>query len=711
MSPPDRPKGQTRRAPHEGAAVSAHSVPDDSPVFRATFDANPDGVLLVDMGGRILLANAAVTELLGYAPEALEGLPVDALVPDAVAPRHAALRHGYALAPSVRPMGTDRELMARRADGSHVMVEIALSPMRVGSGDTAVDCVIASIRGVGAYPRVKRALLRARYNEFLVQLGRVAVDTLNPDELLQRMPSVVQEALEADAVSVLLLSANRRELRRASHSGIHAELDDPGNYPNLPEHAAGYVVAQRAPLVVADIASESRFVLPRHLVDAGARSTVAVPLIDRGNVIGVVGAWSRQAGKYGDDEVAFLEALATLLATTLQRSQAEAQARHAQRLETVGHLTGGVAHDFNNLLTVIQGNLQMLADRPAVRADAVSRQMLAAAARAGQRGADLTGKLLAFSRHQSLEPEPVDPIELLNSMADMLLRSLGENIRIDVRVPSACPRCLVDAVQLESALLNVAVNARDAMPQGGALVLRCGTGALPAGAAPRDTQADAPRQWVWLSVQDNGSGMSQDVLDRAFEPFFTTKGPGRGTGLGLSTVYGFIKQSGGHVELESALGVGTTVTLYLPAHVDDEACAAEEAEATASVLARGLRVLLVEDDADVREVALSFLTSLGCNVVACATAEDALPELERNGDFGLVFSDIMLGPGMDGRELAQWVNVHCPGLPILLCSGYSRQLPDSSQPGATVRWPTLRKPYTRQALSQAIATSLLGGTR
>ena len=323
MSPPDRPKGQTRRAPHEGAAVSAHSVPDDSPVFRATFDANPDGVLLVDMGGRILLANAAVTELLGYAPEALEGLPVDALVPDAVAPRHAALRHGYARTPSVRPMGTDRELMAKRADGSHVMVEIALSPMRVGSGDTAVDCVIASIRGVGAYPRVKRALLRARYNEFLVQLGRVAVDTLNPDELLQRMPSVVQEALQADSVSVLLLSANQRELRRASHSGIHAELDDPGNYPNLPEHAVGYVVAQRAPLVVADIASESRFVLPRHLVDAGARSTVAVPLIDRGNVIGVLGAWSRQAGKYGDDEVAFLEALATLLATTLQRSQAE----------------------------------------------------------------------------------------------------------------------------------------------------------------------------------------------------------------------------------------------------------------------------------------------------------------------------------------------------------------------------------------------------
>jgi signal transduction histidine kinase len=479
-------------------------------------------------------------------------------------------------------------------------------------------------------------------------------------------------------------------------------------------------VAQRAPLIIADFEGEQRFGVPARLLAAGAKCGAAVPLLDRGKVIGVLGAWSSQPHRFGNDEVAFLVALATLLSTCLQRAQAESQARHAQRLETVGQLTGGVAHDFNNLLTVIKGNLQLLEDQPAVRNDALSRQLVSAAARAGQRGADLTGKLLAFARRLALEPTPVDPVAILHSLADMLRRILGENIHITLQTPPSCPRCLADAVQLESALLNVAVNARDAMADGGTLVLRCGSGAPPEIEGPHTNPGaldsendvgDAPHGWVWLSVEDNGSGMSEEVRDRAFEPFFTTKEAGRGTGLGLSTVYGFIKQSRGHVKLDSEPGAGTTVTIFLPALAsghdgDDDGTQA----ALAASLPRGLHVLLVEDDDAVRSVARAFLGSMDCEIMACASAEAALTELDKAAAdgraFDLLFSDVMLGAGIDGHELAHCVNAKYPALAILLTSGYSRHLSNGGKSGAPRRWPMLRKPYTRGDLTQAIAKCL-----
>jgi signal transduction histidine kinase len=516
---------------------------------------------------------------------------------------------------------------------------------------------------------------------------------------------------------VFLLTASQRELRVASYSGVHAAQASGIVYANRPDTMIGYVVAHRAPVIIANFARETRFEVPARLLDAGATCGLVVPLVDRGKVIGALGAWSSKLRKFGDDEVAFMQALATLLSTSLQRAQAEAQARHAQRLETVGQLTGGVAHDFNNLLTIIQGNLQLLDDQPVVRDDPLSRQLVAAAARAGQRGADLTGKLLAFARRQALEPTPVDPIVILHSLADMLRRTLGENIRVTVQTPRACRCCLADAVQLESALLNVAINARDAMPRGGTLALRCGSGGAPDIEGPITTPGtldDAhavvaePRGWVWFSVQDNGSGMTPDVLDRAFEPFFTTKEPGRGTGLGLSTVYGFIKQSHGHVELTSTPGAGTTLTMFLPALDGAVADDGDEA-ATPAALPHGLRVLLVEDNADVRNVAQAFLRSMTCEVVACDSGESALAALTdpaRGQPFDLLFSDIMLGAGIDGHELARRVDAQYPRMAVLLTSGYSRRVAYTGSTGVPLRWPVLTKPYTRQDLAQAIAQCL-----
>jgi PAS domain S-box-containing protein len=685
----------------------------DPQAFAGLFEAYPDGVLLIDPQGRIALANQAAANVLGYSAGALVGLSVDALVPDRAAPRHAGYRRRFAQAPKSRPMGSDLELMAKRADGSEVMVEIALSPLRAGE----VDYVVASLRGIGAYPRVMRAMLRAHYNDFLVRLGRVAVDTREPEELLKRMPAMVREALQTQAVAVFMLTPNRLELRAASYSGVHADHVDSLVYANRPDTLLGHVVAQRAPVLVSNASSEQRFEVPARLLGAGAKSCVGVPINDRGRVVGVLAAWSNQSRKFGEDEVVFLQALASLLSTSLQRAQAEAQARHVQRLETVGQLTGGVAHDFNNLLTVILGNLQFLQDQPAVQGDALLQQLAAAAARAGRRGAELTSKLLAFARRQTLEPTAVDPIAMLHAMADMLRRTLGENIRVTVQTPRTCPRCLADAMQLESALLNVAVNARDAMPAGGTLVLRCGSGRPTEAEGPRSEhgklEASAARAGtapdpVWISVQDNGSGMTPDVLDRAFEPFFTTKEVGRGTGLGLSTVYGFISQSRGHIDLDSTPGVGTTLTMYLPA-ADDEGAANVDTERRGEEVPHGLRVLLVEDDDDVRKVAQAFLRSMGCEVAAHDNAEAALAELAdamRVAGFDLLLSDITLGAGIDGHELARRVDLLYPALRVLLTSGYSQHVAGTGSGGVPLRWPVLAKPYTRQDLAHAIAQCL-----
>jgi signal transduction histidine kinase/ActR/RegA family two-component response regulator len=511
---------------------------------------------------------------------------------------------------------------------------------------------------------------------------------------------------------VMLVTTNELELSTVSHSGEYAPALSQGPCPNRPDTLPGYVVAQRAPVLVDSFARERRFEVPAALTQSGIQSGLAVPLVDRGRVIGVVAAWSPQARRFGDDEVSFLEALASLLSTSLQRAQAEQQLRHAQRMESVGQLTGGIAHDFNNLLTVIQGNLQMLADLPAVQADALAPQLLAAATRAGQRGADLTGKLLAFSRRQPLAPAPLDPAAMLHSLADMLRRTLGDHIRVQVLAPPGLPHCLADPVQLESALLNVAINARDAIQDAlqagqmdaGVLELRCGTSAMPReddahwlGASGQPRSATG----VWFSVQDNGSGMAAQVRERAFEPFFTTKDAGRGTGLGLSTVYGFVTQSQGRLRLESTVGEGSKVSFMLPAMGKPLAIS----PLTHHALPTGVRVLIVEDDPDVRAVTQSFLQRMGCTVQACATAEAALallPPASAAAPFDVVFSDITLGAGINGIALARQVQAQHPQLAVLLCSGYSRYLlqddGDDNPP-----WPVLKKPFTQPELAQALS--------
>ncbi|HSI49434.1 MAG TPA: PAS domain S-box protein [Ideonella sp.] len=673
---------------------------DEREVFRSLFAAYPDALIVTDASGTIVLANPSAATLLGYTPEQLVGLNVDVLVPDAIRPQHAAYREGYAHRPRTRPMGTQMDLVAKRRDGSEVMVEIALSPLQ----SQGQPLVVAAIRDIGSYPRVKQALQRARYSEHLAQLGRAAVDARDPQVLLDQVPAIAGQALQVELASVYLLTADRLNFRLVSGFGALAEEPIGSQLANLPDSPLAFVLAQGKPVAVADYRREQRFVVPPAYLAAGLTSGLGVPLSDRGRTIGALVVRSREAQRFGEDEQRFLESLANLLTTSLQRAESEEALNHAQRLESVGQLTGGIAHDFNNLLTVIQGNLQVLEELPTLAADPHALQLVDAATRASRRGAELTGKLLAFSRRQVLQPSAVDVGQLLLSLAGMLRRTLDQRIQIAVEPLAELPPVLADPGQLESTLLNIAINARDAMPEGGTLRFA----ATPHASLPEalcselEDPAQAERGFVAIAIRDTGSGMSEEVKERAFEPFFTTKEAGRGTGLGLSTVYGFIKQSRGAITLDSAPGRGTCITLYIPSVAESRPAATGQV-APAEALPPGLRVLLVEDDPEVREVVRQFLVALGCEATPVASGEAAWPLLDApEASFDVLLSDIALGAGMRGTQLATRARERWPRLAVLLMSGFSAELLEADR-DSPPDWELLRKPYSRSELAQALA--------
>ncbi|WP_203070312.1 ATP-binding protein [Falsiroseomonas ponticola] len=368
------------------------------------------------------------------------------------------------------------------------------------------------------------------------------------------------------------------------------------------------------------------------------------------------------------------ETNARLIAAATGRDRAEEQLRQAQKMEAVGRLTGGVAHDFNNLLTVVLGNLTLVKRRLDEGVEERVRRGIEGAIEGAQRAASLTARLLAFSRQQPLAPEAVDVNRLVAGMSDLLRRTLGEDVAVETVLAGGLWRAHADPNQLESSLLNLAVNARDAMPGGGKLTIETANAYLDeAYAAGRDEVK--PGQYVAICVSDTGAGMPPDVVGRAFEPFFTTKPVGKGTGLGLSQVYGFAKQSGGHAAIYSEPGHGTAVKLYLPRLRDGELPADAPTVVALPEMPRdgaGRLVLLVEDDPMVRDFAVTALEEGGCRVVAAADGPAALAALDAHPGIAILFTDVVLTGPMNGRQLANAVLERRPGLPVLFTTGYTR---------------------------------------
>jgi PAS domain S-box-containing protein len=637
-------------------------------------------MIAVDGASRIVFANAQAERLFGYSKAQLLGAGIDMLIP--IHARHAHQAHvtRYAAHPHVRAMGIGQELIGLRQDGSEFPVEIALNPISTPQG----RIVVAAIRDISETQRARQALARAQYDKMMARIGQLFLSSPNLDEAIARIPALVVEALDVEAVAIAFRPPLRERLQVRASSGLDAQ-------------ALAQIAHLLSPERFDDMAAAKQTGIAIHtevLHEAGFVSTAVIPLPDPGAPVSALLALSRESRYFDRDALHFLHSIATTLAAALQRIRTEERLLHAQRLEAVGQLTGGIAHDFNNLLTVVSANLQILEDDLADMPE--QRETIAIALRAVGRGAELTRKLLAFARRQQLSPRACDPKELLEDVGGRLRRTLGETIDLQIACAADMPRVYVDPGQLDTALVNLAINARDAMPRGGRLHIGARVAEIGAGEAAGDAK---PGRYIVVAVRDTGFGMTPDVLDRALEPFFTTKQQGKGSGLGLSMVYGFVTQSGGHLSIDSRLDHGTCVELYLPLIASEAEALDKRAAPPAS--ARGHEtILVVEDDADVRRAALAILRSLGYTSLPCADADEALRTLPNHPEIALVFSDVMLGSGMSGIELAEKIRAQWPALPILLTSGGER----SAQSGQA--FDLLHKPYRREELSTAIRRKL-----
>jgi signal transduction histidine kinase len=400
------------------------------------------------------------------------------------------------------------------------------------------------------------------------------------------------------------------------------------------------------------------------------------------------------------------ETQAALVSEGRYRREAEDMLRHTQKMEAIGHLTGGVAHDFNNLLTIIIGNLE-IAERTVETWTEGSRERLtrviATAASGANRAVMLTQRLLAFARRQPLDPKPVNVNQLLQAMSEFFRRTLSENIDLEIVGAAGLWPVEVDPSQMEAAVLNLVVNARDAMGGTGRLTIETSNALLDQAYAQQHADV-AVGQYVLIAVSDNGPGMPKEVQERAFDPFFTTKEPGQGTGLGLSQVYGFVKQSGGHVKIYSEVGLGTTIKIYLPRTTKPSAHALDNDQLV--VGARGIEtIMVVEDDPDVRSYLVETLEGLNYRVRKAPNADVALSDFRRDPTpLDLLLTDVVM-PGRNGRQLADEMRKRQPQLPVLFMTGYARNaIVHQGRLDAGVS--LLQKPITQATLAMRIREML-----
>jgi PAS domain S-box-containing protein len=626
--------------------------------YRVLVEQMREGALTLSGEGVILYCNRSFADFVGVLPVEILGQSLSRFIED-----RASLEALLAGAGD----GLSQELAIVTADGRRAPCNISVIEMTVEEGEGRMLCAIVT----DLTHNYERAHDLAEAN------ARLAA------EITERARAEQSLAIALEAADMgswdYYVGRTGQAVRSHRHDAIYG-YDTPVEKWGLRETVDRYLPEDRA-----DVEAAFRGALTSGRVEYEKR-------IRRANDGALRWIYVKGRTFYRDGKP---ERLAGIVADNTARRQIDEQLRQGQKMEAIGQLTGGIAHDFNNLLMIIGGSLEALSRR--VTLDDRVQRLLDAARLGVSRGAKLNEQLLAFARRQDMHRESIRLTELLPTFETLLDRAVGEAVEVEIRQAPDLWACKADFHQLETAILNVAINARDAMENRGRLILSTANATI---STEESHSVDAPSgDYVRITVTDTGGGMSPETAERVFEPFFTTKEVGKGTGLGLSQVYGFVRQSGGFVTLDSEIGRGTMVSLYLPRA---EALPAEPAAAPSepSIRRSGGAVLLVEDDADVRATARAMLEEIGFTILEAPSGKAALDMLRVNMTIDLVFSDVIMSGGMTGVELAEAVELEWPDLPVLLTSGYTAQ---RLAPSATkTERPLLRKPYTLAELAEAI---------
>jgi PAS domain S-box-containing protein len=618
-------------------------------------DSAPDAMVVVGEDGRIFLVNSQTERLFGYKRAELLGQPVEVLVPERFWAEHRRHRGKYMEHTQVRPMGMGLDLFGLRKDGTEFPVEISLSPQQTEDG----VLVSSTIRDVTNRKRVEDALRQSEAAFRGMVEGNYGVYRATPDGTILMANLAMARMLGYESEKDLPALNLAADIFQPGEYSLHL-FDQPGSRKQIPRQEAHW-----------------------HRKD-GKIITVEVsgrPVTDsRGDLL-------------------YLEAI---VEDVSHSRSVEHRLRHVQKMEAIGRLAGGIAHDFNNVLGVITGYSEMLLDK--LSSDPNLSPLITHVLKATDRGASLTRRLLAFSRQQVLEPRVINIQEHIKGIEDLLRRVLGEDIHLTVSVSTHQAICLrADPTQLEQVIMNLVVNARDAMPSGGSLGIEMSEARLDADYCKHNPDA-RPGSYVVIAVTDTGCGMSSDVLSRIFEPFFTTKESGKGTGLGLATVYGVVKQSGGHITVYSEVNQGTTFKIYLP--MTEEPASKPEMAHFAGVVPNGTEtILVVEDEDSLREVTCAYLQNKGYSVLVAAEAESAISIAQNsNQRIDLLLTDVIL-PGCSGVQLAHRLAGDHPQMRVLYVSGYTADA-IVHHAGHDPNFAFLSKPFSLPTLARKIRSIL-----
>jgi len=632
--------------------------------LRAVVDTAVDGVILIDRSGRILMFNPACERLFGYSASEVIGQNVKMLMPSPFHEEHDRYLTNYEQTGNRKIIGIGREVIGRRQDGSTFPMDLS-----VGESHQEDETIFVGI----IHDLTERKQQERDLSEFSSRL-RAVVETAVDGVIL----------IDAKGIVSMFNPACERLFGYTASEVIGQNVKMLMPAPFHEEHD-GYLLNYRE-------TGERKIIgIGREVV--GRRKDGTTFPMD----LSVGEARQQEPGGNANSGSAIFVGI---IHDLTERKKTEEQLVQAQKMEMVGQLSGGIAHDFNNLLTVIIGNAELLGNKLKARPDL--KQFCDTIMNAGDRGAELTQRLLAFSRRQTLKPVAIDCNALVESMRVLLQRTLRENIEIRLSLDPQLIMAFADPAQLESAILNLALNAQDAMPIRGKLSIS--TQNMLLDEQYQDGHPEVmPGGYVLIAVTDDGMGMTPEVRERVFEPFFTTKDVGKGSGLGLSMVYGFIKQSNGHVAIYSEPGLGTTVRLYLPAAKPGSVPKVEEVSPDDVVAEGSGTVLVVEDDPFVRGYAVGSLESLGYRVLIASDAGEALKQLGRHGDqIDVLFSDIVMPGGLGGWELAERAQQLIPHLRVLLTSGYPLEtMMSRGQPNARLQ--ILNKPYRKAELGRKLS--------